>query len=208
MRIDPAPSVDAPLVFAGHGLQIPEAKHDDFAGLDVKGKVVVYLAGSPKEVPGALSAHYQSAAERWSTLKRLGAIGVISIANPKAMDVPWERSSPNRLNAAMALADAVARRYRRPAGFDRLQSGEGRTPLRRIRSHVRRAACRLPTQGKALPHFPLPLSVRAKVKVDSQDVESHNVAGMVKGSDPALAERIRRPHGAPRPRRRRRPDQR
>ena len=31
---------------------IPEAKHDDFAALDVKGKVVVHLAGSPKEVPG------------------------------------------------------------------------------------------------------------------------------------------------------------
>ena len=33
----------------------------------------------------------------------------------------------------------VARRHRRPTGFDRLQSREGRTPLRRLRSHVRRA---------------------------------------------------------------------
>ncbi len=186
MRIDPAPSVDAPLVFAGHGLQIPEAKHDDFAALDVKGKVVVYLAGSPKEVPGALSAHYQSAAERWSTLKRLGAIGVISIANPKAMDVPWERSSPNRLNPAMALADAslddtagqqVSIAFN-PAKAERLFAGSG---------HTFADILRIADEGKALPHFALPLSVRAKVKVESQDIESHNVAGMVKGSDPALA---------------------
>ncbi len=41
------PSVNAPLVFAGYGLRIPETKYDDFAGLDVKGKVIVYIAGSP-----------------------------------------------------------------------------------------------------------------------------------------------------------------
>ena len=79
---------------------------DDFAGLDVKGKVVVYLVGSPADVPGALSAHYQSAWVRAETLRRLGAIGLISIPNPKTTDVPWERSSANRLAPAMALADA------------------------------------------------------------------------------------------------------
>ena len=52
MRIDPAPSVDAPLVFAGHGSRFPEAKHDDFAALDVKGKVVVCTAGSRRRCPG------------------------------------------------------------------------------------------------------------------------------------------------------------
>ena len=45
MRIDPAPTVEAPLVFAGYGLQVPETGIDDFAGLDVKGKVVVYRGG-------------------------------------------------------------------------------------------------------------------------------------------------------------------
>jgi Zn-dependent M28 family amino/carboxypeptidase len=186
MRIDPAPAVEAALVFAGHGLQIPEVKHDDFAGLDVKGKVVVYLAGSPKEVPGALSAHYQSAAERWNTLKRLGAIGVISIANPKAMDVPWERSAPNRLNPAMAFADAslddtagqqVSIGFN-PARAERLFAGSG---------HTFAEVLEIADTGKALPHFPLPATIRARVTVESQDAESHNVAGLIKGSDPALA---------------------
>ena len=186
MRIEPAPSVEAPLVFAGHGLQIPEQKHDDFSGLDVKGKVVVYIAGSPKEVPGALAAHYQSAAERWNVLKRLGALGVISIANPKSMDVPWERSAPNRLNPAMALADAarddtagqqVSIAFN-PAKAERLFAGSG---------HTFAELLTIADEGKALPHFPLPVSVRAKVAVETQDVESQNVAGIVKGSDPALA---------------------
>lgn len=186
MRIDPAPSLEAPLVFAGHGLRIPETGHDDFAGLDVKGKVVVHLSGSPRNVPGPLSAHYQSAAERWRTLKRLGAIGVISIANPKSMDVPWERSSPNRLNPAMALADAslddtagqqVAIAFN-PAKAERLFDGSG---------HTFAELLTIADEGLALPRFNLPLSIRATVAVVSQPVESHNVAGRVTGSDPALA---------------------
>jgi hypothetical protein len=37
MRVNPLPALEAPLVFVGHGLTIPEAKYDDFAGLDVRG---------------------------------------------------------------------------------------------------------------------------------------------------------------------------
>jgi hypothetical protein len=187
MRIDPAPRVEAPLVFAGHGLQIPEVGHDDFARLDVKGKVVVYMSGSPSTVPGALSAHYQSAAERWRTLRRLGAIGTIAIANPRSMDVPWERSSPNRLNPAMALADVsvddtagqqVSVTFN-PARAERLFEGA---------PHSFAQLLAISDQGKALPTFPLPATVRATVAVENQDIESHNVAGIVRGSDPALAD--------------------
>ncbi len=63
-RFDLAPSVDAPLIFVGYGLRVPEKNYDDFAGLDVKGKVVVYLAGSPADVSTALASHYQSTGER------------------------------------------------------------------------------------------------------------------------------------------------
>jgi Zn-dependent M28 family amino/carboxypeptidase len=187
MRIDPAAKVEAPLVFAGHGLAIPELNHDDFAGLDLKGKVVVHLSGSPRAVPGPLSAHYQSAAERWAALKARGAIGTITIPNPKAMDVPWERSAPNRLNPSMALADSstddtagaqVSITFN-PARAEKLFDGSG---------HTLAELLKIADEGKALPHFPLPTSVRAAVAVDSQAVESQNVVGVVKGTDPELAD--------------------
>ena len=44
-RVDLAPAVDAPLVFAGYGLTIPELGHDDLAGLDLRDKVVVIFPG-------------------------------------------------------------------------------------------------------------------------------------------------------------------
>ncbi|HXN98514.1 MAG TPA: hypothetical protein VN881_05535, partial [Candidatus Acidoferrales bacterium] len=55
-RADLAPEVEAPLVFIGYGLKIPEQNYDDLAGLDLKGKVVVIFAGSTAETPSALSA--------------------------------------------------------------------------------------------------------------------------------------------------------
>lgn len=187
MRLDPAPSVDAPLVFAGYGLQVPEVGIDDFSGLDVKGKVVVHLIGSPSNVPGALSAHYQSAGVRAETLRRLGAIGLISIPNPKTTDVPWARSSANRLAPAMALADAalgesaglqVAVSFN-AAHAERLFAGSGHT----LAELMTLAETRQP-----LPHFALPTSMRARVTTETRPVASQNVVGLVRGSDRALAD--------------------
>src|SRR5437899_6738228 len=87
MRIDPDPEVSADLVFIGYGLKVPELNYDDLAGLDFKGKIVVIFAGAPPSMPGPLASHYQSADERWKTLKAAGVIGTIGIPNPKNMDI-------------------------------------------------------------------------------------------------------------------------
>ena len=46
-------SIDAPMVFVGYGLSIPEANWDDLAGLDLRGKIAVYVnAPAPVNVSG------------------------------------------------------------------------------------------------------------------------------------------------------------
>lgn len=47
------------MVFLGYGIQVPEAKSDDFAGLDLKGKIAVTIPGSPEGVDGQLQADYE-----------------------------------------------------------------------------------------------------------------------------------------------------
>src|SRR5271167_3296110 len=104
-RVDLAPDVDAPLVFVGYGIRVPEKDYDDFAGLDLKGKVAVIISGSPSEMPSALASHYQSTSERAKALREAGAVGMISIPNPAAMDIPWSRMTLARTRPSMALAD-------------------------------------------------------------------------------------------------------
>jgi len=133
LRVDPATSFEAPLVFAGYGLSIPELGHDDFKGLDAKGKLVVCLRGAPPDVPGPLAAHSQSDGERSEALRQAGAIGVIMIPNPKHMDIPWDRLTLARFLPAMALADPALNDNRglkagvtfNPARADKLLAGSG-----------------------------------------------------------------------------------
>src|SRR5262249_3399148 len=52
--------VEAPLIFAGYGLTIPEANYDDYQGLVTEGAILVFFAGAPKSVPPLLASHYSS----------------------------------------------------------------------------------------------------------------------------------------------------
>ena len=78
-------SIEAPMVFLGYGMSIPEARWDDFAGQDLKGKIAVYVnAFPPVTVSDNVKSHINTADERWLALKRAGAIGVATITGPRA----------------------------------------------------------------------------------------------------------------------------
>src|ERR1700731_4334730 len=173
-RFPPAPKVDAQLGFVGYGLNIPEKNYNDFAGLDLTNKVAVILTGSPSDIPSALSAHYQSRAERWKALKAAGAIGIIVIQNPASVDLPWARSSLNRNHPSMDLVGpefdetsgsklAVAFN---PAHADLLLQGSG---------HKFEELAALGKDRKPLPHFPLKVSVSATTVTRSRDIDSTNI---------------------------------
>ncbi|PYU15274.1 MAG: peptidase M28, partial [Acidobacteria bacterium] len=177
--------LEAPLVFVGYGLKIPEKNLDELAGLDLNGKVVVYLAGSPADVPTALSAHYQTAGERWKSLHAAGVIGTITIFNPASMDIPWSRISANHNEPSMDLADpefletpgqqiGVACN---PASAEKLFAGSG---------HTFAEIAALGKDRKPLPHFPLSVSLSAKAAIETSPVESANLVAKFPGSDPTL----------------------
>ena len=184
MRVDPAPTLDAPLVFVGYGLNIAERGINDFAGVNLKGAVVVFINSTPKSLPGPLQAHFGSGAERWKMYKAAGAVGTISIANPKSMDIPWARSTLARLAPAMSLSDASLDDApgqqlsvtMNPAHADKLLTDSG---------HTFSELLALVDDGKPVPAFPLKARLKATAKVERSDVESQNVVGIMRGSDPA-----------------------
>src|SRR5438270_7061255 len=184
-RVDLAPTVEAPLVFAGYGLTIPEQSYDDLEGLDLKGKVAVVFTGAPQEIPGALASHYQSAGERWKAMYKAGAVGIITIPNPAMMDIPWSRISVNRAHPSMALkgqefdetaGEALAVTFN-PAHADRLFEGSG---------HTFQEILELAKQRKQLPRFALAHSVKARAAVNKKELESANVIARLPGSDAKL----------------------
>src|SRR6266478_1007459 len=185
LRGDIQEDTEAAAVFAGFGLKVPEKNYDDLAGLDVKGKVVVFLSGGPASIPGPLKSHYSSAGERWKYLKAAGAVGIATIQNPKAMDIPWSRSRLARLMPSMSLADPALDESKglrvsiniNPERADEFFGGTGHTI-----AEILAAA----DGEKPLPRFPLAATIKVHVQLKKSQVESQNVAGLLPGTDPKL----------------------
>jgi len=174
----------APLVFVGYGLRVPEKNLDEFAGVDLKHKIAVYLAGSPEDVPSSLAAHYQTIGERWKALRAAGAVGLITIYNPASMDIPWARISVNRNHPSVDLADAefheseglqIAMAFN-PASAEKLFAGSG---------HTFAEIAALGKDRKPLPHFALASSLKANSVIVSTPLKCQNVVAKLEGSDAA-----------------------
>jgi Zn-dependent M28 family amino/carboxypeptidase len=180
-----APSVEAGLVFVGYGIDIPDRHYSDLADVDLHGKVAVYIAGSPADVPTALSAHVQSTRERWRALRAAGAIGSIRIFNPASMDLPWSRIASSRKFPAMLLEGAE---FDDVAG---MQIAGNFNPeyaqlLFENTPHTFAELVALAKDRKPLPHFPLAVRISSKAHTNSHLLNSRNIVAQIPGVDPAL----------------------
>lgn len=72
--------ITAPLVFAGYGMVSEEFGLNDYANLDVKGKIVVLLTGRPDSLPSEEAAHLSSQKTRLAAER--GAVGIITVHTP------------------------------------------------------------------------------------------------------------------------------
>jgi Zn-dependent M28 family amino/carboxypeptidase len=178
-------TVEAGAVFLGYGLTVPELKYDDLAGQDLIGKIAVFVTGGPAEMPGPIKAHYQSAEERRKALTEAGAIGTISIQNPKSAEIPWSRSAASRFEPRMELRDPgsdvppplhVIIRFN-PAHAETLFSGSGHS-FQEILTAIQ--------ADQPLPHFPLAVKIRARVGITRSEAQSDNVVGVLRGNDAEL----------------------
>jgi len=82
--------LDAPLVFAGYGMKDNTLGYDDYAGLDVRGKIAVVLFGSPRGMDSEVGAHLQSQQSRVAAEQGATAI-VYVFTKLTAAAFPWEQ---------------------------------------------------------------------------------------------------------------------
>lgn len=153
------------LVFVGYGIHSSLAGHEDYTGLDVKGKVVVALEGTPPvtEGPNLLRA-YQSARAKARTAKEQGAVALILVQ---------KEDSP--------LPEAIAGR-----GAD---SGIPVVTLRRKAAERLLAACGVSLEELWQNPKGRPLG-NVLVNVQTEVVQKYgataNIVGVVEGTDPKL----------------------
>jgi hypothetical protein len=98
--------VDAPVVFAGFGIVAPDLGHDDYANIDVRGKIVALLAGAPPRFPHSQRAYYSSATVKLGNAAERGAVGTILIRTlDSERRFPWARTISSGESVGMRALD-------------------------------------------------------------------------------------------------------
>jgi len=181
-------SVEAPVVFAGFGVTAPRQGQDDYAGLDVKGKIVAVLANAPERLPSEERAYHASRTRKAELAAAHGAAGLVTLRTPaEEARTPWER--------AVGFAEGPTTRWVHRDG-----TPEGALPGLRANALLSLEASRLLFQAAPVafeaavaaaeqPKFRgFELGVRASLASRSEHsrVSSPNVVGLLEGSDPAL----------------------
>lgn len=160
--------VEAPLVFVGYGIDIP-GKYSDYGNIDVKGKIVVFLNGSPQglDLPSTIMAHFNNPASKIEIATQKGAIGaMIAPASPTAAI-----SSSGTTAAAMNPEKTIA--------YGRSVAGNLKAFSRVPYSTLQRLFF---NSNKSLTQS----SLRLKYTSSFSDIESYNVIGKIIGTDKKL----------------------
>ncbi len=185
-------SLDAPMVFIGYGLSIPDAGWDELAGLDLRGKIAVYVnAFAPVKVTDNVKSHANTADERWAAVKRAGGIGIATLppptpppptvtpqpVTPGAPPPPPQPVITLSDRAVQNLSGQVAALSFTARGAEKLFAGSG---------HTFAELTQLAKDNKPLPTFALPGTLRMRASLKVESFEAANVAARFEGSDPRL----------------------
>jgi peptidase M28-like protein len=181
-------SAEGQVVFVGFGLTAPEMQHDDYAGVDVKGKIVAYFPGAPAKWESTVQAYYSSTYLKAKTAAEHGAIGLIGMWSPDLEKrFSWERALRN---FRFGVYKIVSQDGLPNDTYPEIHGGAV-VPLAVARQWMTQANHDLDTvfsdagQGK-LQSFEFPFSAKIHLVTQHKDQTSPNVAAVLPGSDPKL----------------------
>lgn len=178
--------IDAPVVFVGYGLVAPQYRRDDYAGVDVRGKIVAYFGGAPRSFQSEERAHFQSAATKAAIAAAHGAVGTITLQRgPVARGgAGWDRP-----RTTWARADGTGEAGGAPnlatlgsAGAAKLFAG-AKTPWDKVAALAADPESRFRAEA-------LKGKLTVSLHTAFEPATSGNVAGMIPGSDPARSKEV------------------
>ena len=185
----PSEKVDAPMVFIGYGLSVPRKHIDDLAGLDVRGKVVVFYNAAPENLQGPQRAYARGLGVRWQALRAAGAVGVVQISPPRPGAPPpsTPTSGPRPAPPASLVFADPALNVLVGLKLVATLTPEGAKTFFAASGHDFAAIKALADKGQPLPHFVFPGTLHANtVTVAQAPIKAPNVVGMLEGSDRRL----------------------
>src|SRR5690606_13823985 len=185
----PESTLEAAAVFVGQAVHAPELGHDDFAGLELDGRIAVMFGGAPGTFDDTQRAFHSSQREKLRNVVARGAVGAVFVNTvDDEVRSPWSRAVQNIDKPAMRLRDADGR------GIDtwpqlRATAVVSAAAADALFEGSDRSAAQLFDAARAgeLKGFALPGTLRLASRSRIEPAQSSNVVGRIAGSDPALA---------------------
>ncbi|KWS05378.1 hypothetical protein AZ78_2929 [Lysobacter capsici AZ78] len=180
--------VTAPAVFVGQAVHAPELDHDDFIGLDLRGKIAVLMHGAPKRFDTDRRAFYSSFREKFRALVERGAVGAVIVATQdEEKRQPWARGAQNWARPGMRLRGSDGRAI---DTFPQLAvvanvSAASADAVLTAGGHSAAELFRDAREG-TLRGFDLPGTITLSARNRIEQTQSRNVVALLPGTDAAL----------------------
>ena len=180
---------DAEVVFVGYGIVAPEEQWDDFKGMDLKGKILLMLNDDPDWEPDLFAGERKLSYGRWdykyASAARQGAAGAIIVHTTESAGYPWQVVRSSNIGEQFELVAGDEPRTL----FNGWLTWEGSKTLAELGGHNLEA---LIASARSRDFQPVPLGVTTSIdfSVAVHPNATANVAGILQGSDPGLADEM------------------
>ena len=178
---------EAAVAFVGYGVSAPGLGYDDYANIDVEGKIVAYLTGAPPAFPSNERAYYSSGATKQSEAVSRGAVGILSFTYPGDPRFRWEVNLARSKRGSFAWLDDDGNPNRGNLailGSASLNHPAARTLFAGAPQPIEEA---FSAAAESTPQaFDLATRVSISTTSSHRRVDSWNVIARLEGSDPVL----------------------
>lgn len=172
------------LVFAGYGVNAPERGWNDYAGLDVKGKIVMVMVNDPgygidsSLFKGDTMTYYGRWTYKFEEAARQGAKGCLVIHNTKAASYPFSVVQNNWNGSRLHLDD----RGKNTAYCDVVGWVSDSTAKRLLAAGGYDSSLFAKAAQKGFKPVPLSVTLSTNIKVTATYNQSHNVIAKITGA--------------------------
>ena len=189
--VEPSTRVRGEVVYVGYGVHAPELGYSDYDGIDVSGKIIAVFGGAPERFEGVQRAYYSSSTTKREEAVARGAIGTITMRSRKAEErSPWDEMKERiGIRASMAWVNddnEAARHFPALLGSVSLSPGAAETLLADAPLSYEDAMAA--TEAGEVRSVPLGVEVTIARESEHGETSSPNVVGLVRGTDPDLAD--------------------
>ena len=181
----------APVVFVGYGIVAPQFDRDDYAGADVRGRIVAFLDGAPQRYPGEERAHFASDPTKAKLAQDRGAIGYLKISTGDAGSFAklagvWDRTRVTWVEES-GRGHQLAPRTPELGTLSRTGAAKLFAGARLPWTEIEKLMARDDARFRALA---LPGTLAVALRTSREPFASSNVAGLLPGSDPRLKDEV------------------